>query len=655
MALPKEIYETYKEKKEHILVGLSPAPSNQNLVETAAKLANAFQASFTALYVKTPKHEQMSTQDKQRLKDNIAYAEKLGATIITILGDDVPLQIAEYARLAGVSKIVIGRSAATKKKRFGKPTLVDLLIATAPNIDIHIILDSTNKVKEQRERHQKRKLISPLKDLLISLSILIVVSLIGCLFAYFGFIEANIITLYILGILVISVVTNSRICWGISALVSVFIFIFLFTEPRFSFLTQDKGYSATVLIMFITALITGSLSSKMKNHARETTKAGYRTKILFETNQFLQKANNEQEIIDITAKQINKLLNRVVMVCKKDDLEKPLIYGENCQDIFLSSEMKKTIFQVIEKKEKIEDNDDEMNWDFFPICSNKKIYGVVGIIIDHHPLDSFENSIISSIIGECFLALQNNQNAKEKERAAILAKDEKLRANLLRSISHDLRTPLTAIAGNANNLFSNGDSFDEQTKQQIYAAIYDDSMWLINLVENLLSITRLEEGKMNINFSAEIVDEVIAEALKHISRKENEHHILFEESSEMILARMDARLIIQVIINLVDNAIKYTPKGSNISIRTEKKEHMIMVHIADDGPGIAEELKPKVFEMFFTGSNKISDSKRSLGLGLSLCKTIINVHGGEIVVQDNVPHGSIFTFSLPIQEVEIHE
>ena len=236
-----------------------------------------------------------------------------------------------------------------------------------------------------------------------------------------------------------------------------------------------------------------------------------------------------------------------------------------------------------------------------------------------------------------------------------MAQKEQLRANLLRSISHDLRTPLTSISGNASNLLSNGEKFDADTKKQLYSDIYDDSMWLINLVENLLSVTRIEEGRLNINLSTELLDEIITEALHHISRKKVEHKISFQASEEFILVKVDARLIMQVIINIVDNAIKYTQKDSEIVITTRKQNHRAVVCIADNGGGISDDVKPYIFDMFYSGAKGIADSRRSLGLGLSLCKSIITAHGGEIEVSDNRPHGAVFTFSLPIEEVDLHE
>lgn len=242
-----------------------------------------------------------------------------------------------------------------------------------------------------------------------------------------------------------------------------------------------------------------------------------------------------------------------------------------------------------------------------------------------------------------------------KKAAAVLAKNEQLRANLLRSISHDLRTPLTSVSGNASNLLSNGDLFDTKTKEQMYTDLYDDAMWLINLVENLLSVSRLEEGRMNLRVAMELIDEVVAEALRHINRKSVEYHLHVQNSDEYLLVQIDAKLIVQGLINIMDNAIKYMPPGSEIDISWKRNGTFIEISVADNGPGIPDQAKPHVFDMFYSASDRIADSRRSMGLGLALCKSIVNAHGGEITVTDHVPHGCIFTFSVPAGEVELHE
>ena len=296
----------------------------------------------------------------------------------------------------------------------------------------------------------------------------------------------------------------------------------------------------------------------------------------------------------------------------------------------------------------------KQNSTIYLIKTAARVYGSV-VMEGSESLEAFENSVLLSILGECALALENMRNAKEKEEAKLLAENEKLRSNLLRSISHDLRTPLTAISGNAGILLSDSQSLSEETRKQMYSDIYDDAAWLYNLVENLLAVTRIEEGRMKLNTQPQLVEEMVSEALQHISRKKTEHTITVSHDDELLLAKCDARLIVQVIINLMDNAIKYTPVGSHIAIQTKGQDGCAVISVADNGPGISDEEKERIFQMFYTGSNPIADSRRSLGLGLGLCKSIITAHGGGIWVADNRPKGTVFTFTIPSGEAIVHE
>lgn len=249
--------------------------------------------------------------------------------------------------------------------------------------------------------------------------------------------------------------------------------------------------------------------------------------------------------------------------------------------------------------------------------------------------------------------LERRRLRAEKQQIEMETQRERLRANLLRAISHDLRTPLTSISGNAGILMEKGSTLDEKKKQDIYSSMYDDAMWLVNLTENLLSITRIENGTMNLRTEAELMDDVFREALSHIDRKASEHHISIDLEDELLMVNIDARLIVQVVINLVNNAVKYTPAGSHIRLSAKKQESMASICISDDGPGISEEAKPHLFDMFYTAGIGKADSRRGLGLGLSLCKSIIEAHGGAISVHDNTPHGAVFVFTLPLEEVNV--
>ena len=615
--------------KEHILVCLSSAPSNARIIETAAKMAKAFGASFTALYVQTPASELMLDADKARLSDNIRYAESLGANVATVIGDSVAFQIAEFSRLSGITKVVLGRSAAPKKGLFKKQTLTDQLIALAPNLDVHIIPDMTVKQEGQRVRlFGKTSFASTLKGLAISTLILAIASGISFGLHYMGFTDANVITVYILAVLVTSAIVESKLCWVVSSAAGVLLFNFFFTTPKFSLMAYDKGYPVTFLVMLVASLVTGSIAARMKSHAKQSAQTAYRTKILLDTNQMLAKAKSADEIFEIAATQTKKLLALDAFALRDSELSKLGITGTSlCKTESCT---------------------------YYPIHASNTVYGAIGIQ-STKTVDAFENSILLSILGECALALESERNAREKEASAILAEQEKLRANLLRTISHDLRTPLTSISGNAGNLLANDEIFDIETRRQIYTDIREDSEWLISLVENLLSVSRMGDGKSDIRMAAELVSDVIDEAVRRTEKNASEHKLTVKESDGILLARMDARLIVQVLINLIDNAIKYTPSGSEIEISAVEKDNEIAITVADNGHGIADEIKPRVFDMFYTGAEKIADSRRSLGLGLALCKSIVNAHGGEITVTDNKPHGAVFTFTLPKEEVEISE
>lgn len=650
---------------EHILVCLSSSPSNAKIIRTAARMARAFRGSFTALFVETPATAGMNEEDKKRLRENMRLAQQLGAHIETSYGEDVPYQIAEFARLSGVSEIVIGRSTATRKSIFSKPTLTERLIANAPNLDIHVIPDaSTGNVCRKRMNKALHVTAMQVRDVAKSMSALLAATLIGYAFYTLGFSEANIVSVYIFFVLIISVITTNRFCGVAASIVSVLIFNFFFTVPRFTFHFSDPNYLVTFSIMFMVALLTGSLATRLKDNAKQSAGAAYRTKLLFETNQLLQKETDEQSVVKATAGQLLKLLKKDIVVYLSDgeELAVPSIFripGSNqCE---LVSENEKAVAAWVLRNNKHAgagtDTLSDAKCLYLAIRVNQQVYGVVGIAMNEVSLDSFENSVLLSILGECALALENIKNAREKEEAAILAKNEQLRANLLRAISHDLRTPLTSISGNADNLLANYQKMDDNTRKRTFTDIYDDSMWLINLVENLLAITRIEGGQVNLTQSVELMDEVITEALRHINRKSKEHTIHSTFSEELILVSVDAKLIVQVIINLVDNAVKYTPVGSVIEVHTEKntEKRQVVVSVSDNGPGIPDDQKLHIFDMFYSGANKIADSRRSIGLGLSLCKSIVTAHGGTIWVADNHPKGTVFTFTLPAGEVELRE
>ena len=435
------------------------------------------------------------------------------------------------------------------------------------------------------------------------------------------FSEANIIMVFILATVINCLITDRRIYGLVSSLLGIFLFNYLFTEPRFTFFVYETGYQSTFLIMFLVAFLIGSLAETLRKKAEESADAAYRTQILLDTNVLLEKSRGEKEILEAAMSQMEKLLGtRPVYM--------PAAGSREGQDPALA---------------------------LFPLEVRGETLGIVGISQQSRELDARERTLIQAILGECALALENDRNRRAREEAELKVRSEALRANLLRTISHDIRTPLTSISGHAANLLEGEERIDPPLRKELYKDIYEESRWLIELVENLLSISRIVDGAMQLQVQTEDISDLMEESVHHLSARARDYEIRVLPPEDLILVRADARLILQVLINLINNAVQHTPPGTLIQISCRRRGAEAEISVSDNGPGIPDESKEKVFELFYSISNKEGDSVRSTGLGLGLCRSITEAHGGRIRLQDNIPRGCIFTFTLPVVEVKIDE
>ena len=647
------------QREEKVLVCLSGSPSNARVVRAAAKIAEAFRGTLVALFVEPANFEHSEAQDKSGLARNIHLAKSLGAQITTLYGDDAAAVIAEYARVAGISKIVVGRSPG-KRGLFARKSLVDRLGDIASDIDIYIIPDRSDVLDAPLRPVGLREEFS-LRDVLITLLILALCTGIGYLFSDLGFSTANVIVVYILGVLTIAMLTAGRSYSLAASIMSVLIFNFFFTEPYFS-LFADPSHIVTFIVMFATALFISSITAKIKLQTHQTALRVYRTEILLETSQKLQRTLSAEQMLAVTAEQLGKLLEQDVIIYPVVDgaLGSPQLFPVNEDgrlDEYLDAYEHDTARLVLENDRRAGAGTSvrsDAKGLYMAVHASGKVLAVAGIAMKNAPpLESFEKTLAIAILDECGLVLENENSRREKRLIEEKARTEELRANLLRSISHDLRTPLTSISGTAALLLEN--ELSEEKRRQMYISVYDDSRWLIDLVENLLSITRIEGGEKLTDIQPELIDDVFREAVSHADRMLKKHRFEISLDDELLLAYMDARLIVQVIINLMNNAVKYTPEGSHITLSAHSEGDKVAISVADDGSGIADEAKEKIFDMFYTANKGSGDARRGLGLGLALCKSIVQAHGGSITVEDNVPHGAVFKFTLPKAEVQQDE
>lgn len=498
----------------------------------------------------------------------------------------------------------------------------------------------------------------------LTLGLSLLATAIGTYFRHLGFADSSIISLYILTALLTAVTTTGRICTIVSSVLSVVLYNFCFVTPLFSLDSYDRSYLVTFAIMFATAMVASELTVRIADNARASAKNAFRTRVLLETNQLLQQAQGFQARARVAMSQLIKLLRLdIVFYPASGDLLGDALYepaGTQDRSASILTEYERAVATWTFTNNKHAGASTrtlpEAQGLYLAVRAGKEVFGVIGIALEGRSLEAFENSIVLSIVGECALALESDKAAREREEAAVLAKNEQLRANLLRSIGHDLRTPLTAISGSAAILREDDGRLPAAKRLELADAIYDDSLWLIDTVENLLAITRVEDGDMHLNLTTELMDEVVTGAVTHVAREAHGHHLVVEHTDDILLVRIDVHLIMQVITNLVVNAFKYTPEGSTVTVGARRDGAFVVVEVADDGPGVADCDKPHVFDRFFTakGAQPV-DAHRSFGLGLALCRSIIEAHGGIIEVEDNVPHGAIFRFTLPAEEVAIHE
>ena len=648
---------------ERILVCVSASPTNADVIRRAAALCDALGAEMIALYV-----ENQEVNDETQAKavhDHLALAERQGALLTTIYGDDPATAIAEYARVSGITRIVLGKSPERRFPYATNRTLMSRLNELAPNVEIVIVPNQlpadTDSFRFPRLLHRERLSYA---DLIKTALILALCTGVGFLFSAVGLAITNVVLIYILGVLAVAFVTTGSLYSVLSSVLSVLVFNFFFTEPYYS-LHSSPDYFATFAVMFTAALLSSSLTSRVKAQSLQTANKAYQTEVLLSTSQLLQKAEDKQAILEVAQRQLSRLLEHSVLhydIADGEVAEEPVLYtieGDGGFDgVDLAGERR--IVNWVGRNARHAGRTTRMfpqaRCLYMAVRSEGTVWAIIGIRADNAPaIDEYRKNLMISILDECALAVEKDHMTRKKQRMEESARQEALRANLLRSISHDLRTPLTSISGNAALLMENQDQLSDESRDRLYASIYDDAIWLNGLVENLLTITRTENGSMKLNLQMELAADAVEEALRHMDRDAAKRQISTCLPDEVLMARMDAGLIVQVLVNLLNNAVKYTPEDATIVVGVKRAADWALFWVVDDGQGVTPGDEKRVFDMFYTGVKRGPDSRRGIGLGLALCKAIVQAHGGVIGVENVKPHGAKFWFTLPISEVEDYE
>ena len=418
---------------EHILICLSSAPSNAKVIRTAARMADAFHSGFTALFVQTPETKELSGENMRRLRSNLHLAEQLGAQISTVYGTDPAVQIAEYARVSGVTKIIMGRIDHKQNPITGKKSLADRLIELT-DLDVYIIPDRQPLYKKPIGKLRIPKAHFSWRDVTIMLVSLLLSTAVGFGFYDAGFSESNIITVYILGVLMTAVWTNGYFYGAVDSLLSVAAFNYFFTVPRFTFQANDPSYPVTFLIMLFSSIIASSLASRVKAQARLAAQKSYYTELLLESSQKFQKGRTEWDCLRLAAEQLNRMFGRPILYAldgAEQDLtfrvepadEKSVLSGLSSQEIGVAKWVQKNNKHAGATTNTLPDS----KWLFLSVRGTQGVMGIVGIpIVGYSVPDAFEKNLMIAILSECGLSQERIRLQEERDQAALQTQKERL-------------------------------------------------------------------------------------------------------------------------------------------------------------------------------------------------------------------------------------
>ena len=564
---------------DHILICLSSAPSNAKVIRTAARMAEAFHSGFTALFVQTPETKELSGENIKRLRSNLRLAEQLGAQIATVYGADPAEQIAEYARVSGITKIVMGRVNHRQHPWIGQKSLADRLIERT-DLDVYIIPDRQPLYKKPLGKLRKSRVRFSWRDAVVTLLCLAISTAVGFAFDWAGFSESNIITIYILGVLVTAVSTSGHLYGAANSLLSVLAFNFFFTEPRFTLQADGPSYPVTFLIMLSSSIIASSLASRVKEQARMAAEKSYYTELLLGSSQKLQTIRTEWDCLRLTAEQLSRMFDRPVIYAL-NDADKELDFRIEPADEHTLLEKLSTeeigVAKWVQKNNKhagaTTNTLPDSKWLFLSVRGTRGVMGIVGVPIAGYVVpDAFEKNLMVALLGECGLSQERIRLEEERNQIALQTQRESLQANLLRAVSHDLRTPLTNINGSVGILMGKDQTLKPEVREQLYTAIDDDTNWLINMTENLLAATQLETDRTKLKTAPELLEDLFQSAVRQLDRRARDHHISVDLEDQTLMASMNAGMIQRVIINMMNNAIQYTPKDSHIILSGTRRK-----------------------------------------------------------------------------------
>jgi two-component system sensor histidine kinase KdpD len=630
---------------ERVLVCVSPSPLAGQLVRAGRRLATRLGAEWIVAYVETPKSAKLPPADRDRVVQTLRLAEQLGAETVTLSGPTMSEEILTYARARNVSKIVIGKPARPLWKRILLGSIVDALVRGSGDIDIYVV---SGDKEPPHPRPVRRKVDqTDWRGYLEALAAVgICTGIAWLMFPHFGL--SNLIMVYLLGVVAIAA-RSGRAPTVLASVLSVATFDFFFVPPYFSFAVSDTQYLVTFAVMLVVALVISGLTVRIRAQADAARDRERRTAALYAMSRELANTPGVAGLLAIAIQHIVEVFPAEVVVLLPDTTGHLGAQSVPAATLRVDTAEQAVAQWVFEHKELAGLGTSTLPGAaalYVPLIGSRGAVGVLGVKpTEAHAFDSPEQlHLLETFANQTALAIERATLAEEAQTAQLRVEAERLRNSLLSSVSHDLRTPLAVITGSASTLLERGAALEANVQQDLLQTIREEAERLNRLVQNLLEMTRLEAG-VEVRKEWHSLEEVVGSALSRLDMALRDRSVHTDIAKDLPLVPMDDVLVEQILINLLENAVKHTPAGTAIDVLARSEDDRVIVEVADRGPGLAPGDESRIFEKFYRSAPPDS---RGAGLGLAICRAIVEAHGGRIWAQNRPDGGAVFRFSLPV-------
>jgi two-component system, OmpR family, sensor histidine kinase KdpD len=630
-------------RKKHFLVALSSSPNSEYLIRWTHSLVSNLNARWTALHVESGRDEPES--ERESLRANLDLARSLGADLISIPADDVASSIVNFARRKNVTQIIVGKSAAAGRLFFHHKSITDLIIKKSGDIDVLVL-------QEKRPLLFKKKGISEIvqgRSRLQYLAAAAVVAAVTALNAVFlpviGYHAAAII--YLLAITGCGFILNRPAIIAAAAL-SALCWDFFFIPPRMTFTIGAFEDILMFLMYFVTAFTTGYLTSKLKTDEKLLILREEKMSLLYNFAQSLSEKQDMEEIAGSSIDYISRYFSTETRLFIKNSPGKlcrhpySLDEADVSDDEFAAAE---ACFVAGAAGHAVP-GERIFGFYYIPLNTPDSVVGVLGIRpVDESRWSEDQEDLLLTLARSLSLSLEREILANENRKIMITAESERLSKILLNSVSHELRTPLTTIKGSVTALMDAAAGGDPVVRRELLAETLLASDKLDYIVENLLSMSRLESGLLKLKLVCVDPEELVGLVLESLRHELEGYSVSIEKPERLSPVMIDFPLLVQALSNIVRNAVQHTPAGTRIRIAIAIRDRGFVLSVSDTGPGVPTEDLPFLFEKFYLGRRDVRT--KGCGLGLSICKGIVESHGGTIRA-DRAPEGGLrLTLSLP--------